>query len=72
MDISSTLKVHKQRLINKNCYSEEEVHMAVEDAEKYKKINSEQPGFFDVAINTGKPTVKIQQLILDVHHLKIH
>ena len=46
--------------------------MAVEDAEKYKKINSEQPGFFDVAINTGKPTAKIQQLILDMHHLKIH
>jgi len=45
--------VHKQRLINKKCYSEEEVCMVVEMAEKYKQINRETPGFFDVAINTG-------------------
>ena len=53
------MKVHKQRLVNKKCYSEEEVHLVVEDAEKYKEINRERPGFFDVAINTGKPTASI-------------
>ena len=48
------IKVHKQRLMDKKCYSEEEVEEAVEDGEKYKAINRETPGFFDVAINTGK------------------
>lgn len=61
------MKIHKQRLINKTCYSEEEIHIALEDAEKYKKINREEPGFFDVAINTGKPTDKYASLISDVY-----
>ena len=55
------MKVHKQRLINKKCYTEEEIHRAVEDAEKYKQINREAPGFFDVAISTGKFSCKCNQ-----------
>lgn len=55
-------QIHKQRLINKTCYSEEEIHIALEDAEKYKKINREEPGFFDVAINTDSLTESYQRL----------
>ena len=64
--------MHKQRLVSKKCYSEEEIYMAVEDAEKYKMINCEQPGFFDVAINTGKLTVCIHQFNNRSCHVKIH
>ena len=39
--------------MDKKCYSEDEIHKTVKDAEKYKEINRERPGFFDVAINTG-------------------
>lgn len=55
-------QVHKQRLINKKCYSEEQIDMAVEDAERYKQINRETPGFFDVAINTDSLSESYQRL----------
>jgi len=39
--------------VDKGCYSEDEIHKALQDAEAYKAINRDQPGFFDVAINAG-------------------
>ena len=39
--------------MDKGCYSEDEIHKALQDAEAYKVINRDQPGFFDVAINAG-------------------
>lgn len=64
--------MHKQRLVSKKCYSEEEIHVAVEDAEKYKRVNCEQPGFFDVAINTGKLNNIHNIRLYHVCHVKIH
>ena len=49
------------------CYSEEHIGVAVEDAEKYKQINRETPGFFDVAINTGKINCRMYQL--EISHI---
>jgi len=39
--------------VDKGCYSEDNIHKALQDAEIYKAINRDQPGFFDVAINAG-------------------
>lgn len=50
--------MHKERLVGKGCYSDEEIKKAVNDVEVYKQIHLEKPGFFDTAINTGKPVYK--------------
>lgn len=39
--------------MDKGCYSEDKISKALQDAEAYKAVNREQPGFFDVAINSG-------------------
>ncbi|XP_065912424.1 leucine-rich repeat and guanylate kinase domain-containing protein-like isoform X2 [Dysidea avara] len=55
-------KIHKERLVDKGCYSGDEISKALQDAEAYKTVNREQPGFFDVAINADSLSESYQRL----------